>query len=53
MRVVVAGLSGRLAGSCNPFPTDVYYLGNLIRQEFLEVILILFQFITILIHTCL
>lgn len=23
-------------GPCNPFPTDVYYLGNLIRQEFLE-----------------
>ncbi|KAJ7162140.1 hypothetical protein C8R46DRAFT_1282644 [Mycena filopes] len=22
---------------CDPFPTDIYYLGNLIRQEFLEV----------------
>ena len=23
--------------ACNPFPTDVYYLGNLIRTEFQEV----------------
>lgn len=23
--------------SCDPFPTDVYYLGNLIREEFLAV----------------
>jgi len=23
-------------GPCDPFPTDVYYLGNLIRREFLE-----------------
>jgi hypothetical protein len=22
---------------CNPFPTDVYYLGNLIREDFLKV----------------
>lgn len=22
---------------CDPFPTDVYYLGNLIREEFLQV----------------
>ncbi len=22
---------------CNPFPTDVYYLGNLVRREFMEV----------------
>jgi hypothetical protein len=22
---------------CNPFPTDIYYLGNMIRQNFLEV----------------
>ena len=22
---------------CNPFPTDVYYLGNLVREEFMEV----------------
>jgi hypothetical protein len=22
---------------CNPFPTDVYYLGNMIRQNFLHV----------------
>ena len=23
--------------SCNPFPTDVYYLGNLVREEFIQV----------------
>jgi hypothetical protein len=22
---------------CNPFHTDIYYLGNLVRQEFIEV----------------
>jgi hypothetical protein len=22
---------------CNPFPTDVYYLGNLIREDFIQV----------------
>jgi serine/threonine protein kinase len=22
---------------CNPFPTDVYYLGNLVREEFIQV----------------
>ena len=22
---------------CNPFPTDVYYLGNLIREDFMQV----------------
>jgi hypothetical protein len=33
--------------ACDPFPTDVYYLGNLIRREFLEVILNLFVFIPI------
>jgi hypothetical protein len=22
---------------CNPFPTDVYYLGNLVREEYMEV----------------
>ena len=22
---------------CNPFQTDIYYLGNLVRQEFMEV----------------
>jgi hypothetical protein len=22
---------------CNPFPTDIYYLGNMIRQDFLQV----------------
>jgi hypothetical protein len=37
-------------GPCDPFPTDVYYLGNLIRQEFLEVISMLFEFIPILIQ---
>ncbi len=24
-------------GRCNPFPTDIYYLGNLIREQFLMV----------------
>ena len=24
-------------GRCNPFPTDVYYLGNLVREQFLTV----------------
>lgn len=23
--------------ACNPFPTDIYYLGNLIREDFLQV----------------
>ena len=22
---------------CNPFPTDVYYVGNLVREEFIQV----------------
>jgi hypothetical protein len=22
---------------CNPFPTDIYYIGNMIRQDFLQV----------------
>ena len=22
---------------CNPFPTDVYYLGNLVREDYMEV----------------
>ena len=22
---------------CNPFPTDVYYLGNLVRQDYIQV----------------
>jgi hypothetical protein len=39
--------------ACDPFPTDVYYLGNLIRQEFLEVISMPFVFIPILIQDCL
>ena len=34
-------------GPCDPFPTDVYYLGNLIRQEFLEVTCILYDHISI------
>jgi hypothetical protein len=25
------------ADKCNPFPTDVYYLGNMIRQDFIQV----------------
>ena len=28
---------------CNPFPTDVYYLGNLVREQFLMVGLICLQ----------
>jgi hypothetical protein len=24
-------------GLCNPFYTDIYYIGNLVRQEFMEV----------------
>ena len=27
----------RNAARCNPFYTDIYYLGNLIRQEFIQV----------------
>jgi hypothetical protein len=27
----------RSKGRCNPFPTDIYYIGNLVRQEFMEV----------------
>lgn len=26
-----------LSASCDPFPTDVYYLGNMIRRDFLQV----------------
>jgi serine/threonine protein kinase len=25
---------------CNPFPTDVYYLGNLVREEYIQVCVI-------------
>jgi hypothetical protein len=25
------------ADKCNPYPTDVYYLGNMIRQDFIQV----------------
>jgi len=25
----------RRGGRCNPFPTDIYYLGNLVREQFL------------------
>ena len=25
------------ATRCNPFYTDIYYLGNLVRQEFIQV----------------
>lgn len=28
------------AEPCNPFPTDVYYLGNMIREQFQEVSLL-------------
>ena len=24
-------------GPCDPFPTDIYYIGNVVRQEFLHV----------------
>jgi hypothetical protein len=27
----------RNAALCNPFYTDIYYLGNLVRQEFMQV----------------
>jgi hypothetical protein len=27
----------RSQGRCNPFQTDIYYLGNLVRQEFMQV----------------
>ena len=27
----------RLRRRCNPFQTDIYYLGNLVRHEFIEV----------------
>jgi hypothetical protein len=27
----------RLQRSCNPFQTDIYYIGNLVRYEFIEV----------------
>ena len=27
----------RLKGRCNPFQTDIYYIGNLVRHEFMEV----------------
>ncbi len=27
----------RSKGRCNPFPTDIYYIGNLVQQEFIEV----------------
>jgi hypothetical protein len=27
----------RSQGRCNPFQTDIYYIGNLVRQEFMEV----------------
>jgi hypothetical protein len=28
----------RLGKACNPFHTDIYYLGNLVRERFLKVI---------------
>ncbi len=27
----------RSKNRCNPFQTDIYYIGNLVRQEFMEV----------------
>ena len=33
-----------LARRCNPFPTDVYYLGNLIREGYMQVRLPFFFF---------
>jgi hypothetical protein len=27
----------QIAARCNPFHTDIYYLGNLVRQEFIQV----------------
>jgi hypothetical protein len=27
--------------SCDPFPTDVYYIGNMVREDFLQVLHIL------------
>ena len=27
----------RSKGRCNPFQTDIYYIGNLVRHEFMEV----------------
>jgi len=30
------GAIGNVDGRCNPFPTDVYYLGNMVREEFLD-----------------
>ena len=31
----------RNATRCNPFYTDIYYIGNLVRQEFINVILVM------------
>jgi hypothetical protein len=36
----------RRGGRCNPFPTDIYYLGNLIREQFLMVGLIYLHLFT-------
>ena len=27
----------QIGAQCNPFSTDIYYLGNLVRQEFIQV----------------
>ena len=29
---------------CNPFPTDVYYLGNLVREDYMQVQIIFYHF---------
>lgn len=36
----------RRGGQCNPFRTDIYYLGNLIREQFMQVRLGLFPLFT-------
>jgi hypothetical protein len=38
----------RRGGQCNPFRTDIYYLGNLIREQFMQVRLGLFPLFTAL-----
>jgi hypothetical protein len=29
---------------CDPFPTDVYYLGNLVREDYMQVQILFYQF---------
>ena len=35
--VAIELLQNTRGGQCNPFPTNVYYLGNLVREQFLMV----------------